>query len=133
MSVKVSWYDEENTIIVQEFPEIWTWDEFYDAVKRTVELENQVSHPLYVIGTQPRNGQTPKGNVISQYNVAIRMHEDHMRYYLIATDNYLTTIFGNIFLKTTAMRDKVRMVNKFGDALNFIAQDKKKLEQAASA
>lgn len=133
MSVNVSWYDDEKTIIMQEFPEIWTWEEFYDAVERTVELEKQVSHPLYVIGTQPRSGQTPKGNVLPHYNAAIRMHEDHMRYYLIATDNYLTSLLGNIFLKTTAMRHKVRIVNKFNDALRFITHDKKSHEHSVSA
>jgi hypothetical protein len=129
MSVEVSWYDEEKTIILQEFPVSWTWDDFFDGVHRTVELEKQVSHPVYVIGTQPPNGQSPKGNVLSQYNAAIKMHEEHMRYYIIASDNYLTSLFGNIFLKTTALRHKTRMVNTVEDALKFIEQDKVKVER----
>lgn len=57
------------------------------------------------------------------------MHEEHMRYYIIASDNYLTTLFGNIFLKTTALRHKTRMVNTVDDALKFIEQDKVKVER----
>ena len=127
MEVKVSWYDDQKTIIVQEFPDIWTWDEFYDAVNRTVGMEKTVSHPVYVLGTQSPTGKTPSGNILTHYNAAIKMHEDHMRYYIIATDNYLTSLFGNIFLKTTALRKKTRMVNTFEDALSYIAQDKEKL------
>jgi len=124
MKIEVSWYDIDKTIIIQKFPMIWVWEEYFDAIRYTVELEKTVEHPVYVIGTQPPNGQTPKGNIINQYNTAIKMHEDNMRYYIIATDNFLTAAFGNVFLKTTALRAKVRMVKTIDDALRFIEQDK---------
>ncbi len=127
MEVKVFWYDEDQTIIVQEFPMVWTWDEFYDGVKKTVEMEKSVSHQVYVLGTQPPNGKTPKGAILTHYETAIKMHPRNMRFYIIATDNYFTSLFGNIFLKTTALRKKARMVNKFEDALRFIEADKEKL------
>lgn len=126
MRVEVSWYDDEKTVILQQFPAEWTWDDYYDGVKRTVELEKTVDHHVYVVGTQPPNGQTPKGNILTHYNAAIKMHADNMRYFIIATDNTMTTFFGNIFLKTTPMRTKARMVTTIEDAINFVEQDKEK-------
>lgn len=127
MAIEVSWYDEDKTIIVQKFPADWTWDEFYAAVKETVELEKTVDHTVYVLGTQPPEGRTPKGSILQHYNSAIAMHEDNMRYYIIATDNRVTSMFGNVFLKTTPMRKKVRMAASFDDALRYIQADKEKL------
>ncbi len=131
MRPEVKWYDSEKTIIVQAFAESWTWEEFYEAVQETVEMEKTVSHPVYVVGTQPPKGQTPKGNVLANYNTAIKMHPDNMRFYILATDNYFTSVFGNIFLKTTSLRTKVRMVNTFDDALKFIVKDKEQLPEFA--
>lgn len=131
MRPEVKWYDNEKTIIIQKFPETWTWEDFYEAVQETVEMEKTVSHPVYIVGTQPPKGQTPKGNVLANYNTAIKMHPDHMRFYILATDNYFTSVFGNIFLKTTPLRTKVRMVNTFEDALEFIAKDKAQLPEFA--
>lgn len=127
MTVKVSWYDKDKTIILQEFPVTWTWEEFYEAVRQTVEMEKTVNHPLYVMGTNPPNAQHPKGNVLTHYNAALKMHPPHMRYYIIATNDFFTTVMGNIFIKTSTLRKKTRMVTSVDDALNFITKDKEKL------
>lgn len=132
MSVKASWYDPEKTIILQEFPLAWTWDDFYAVVRETVEMERTVSHPVYVIGTQPPNGQTPTGNILSHYNSALKMHEPHMRYYIMATANRLNAVLGNILVKTSGMRLKVRLVVTFDDALRLVEKDKEKLSNEMS-
>jgi hypothetical protein len=127
MSVNVSWYDDEHTIILQEFPLTWTWDEFFDAVKSTVELEKTVDHPVYVMGTNPPSGKMPSGNVLAQFNAAIKMHEPNMQLYIMATNNSFTALMGRVFVQTTSMRDKVRMVATLDDGLRLIAEDKIKI------
>jgi hypothetical protein len=127
MSVKVSWYDDEQTIILQEFPMTWTWEEFFEAVERTVELEKTVSHPLYVMGTNPRNGKMPGGSVLANFEAAIRMHEPQMQLYIMATNNPFTALFGGMFLQITRMRDKIRLVARVEDGLRLIADEKQKV------
>ena len=127
MPVKVSWYDDEQTIILQEFPLSWTWDEFFDAVERTVELENTVSHPVYIMGTNPPNGKMPGGNVLAQFNAALKMHPAHMRYYIMATNNAFTALMGRILLQTSALREKTRLVTTLDDGLRLIAEDKERM------
>lgn len=132
MSVKVDWYDDEHTIILQEFPAVWTWEEFFDAVERTVELENTVSHPVYVLGTNPQSGRMPGGNVLAQFNAALKMHPPHMQFYTMATNNALAALLGRILLQTSGMRDKVRLVRTVDDGLRLIAESKEKLRPKQS-
>lgn len=124
MAVKVSWYDEERTIILQEFPMTWTWEDFFDAVERTVELENTVTHPIYVLGTNPQNGQMPKGNSLAQFNAALKMHPPHLRFYIMATNNTFAALMGRVLLQTSNLREKTRLVNTLDDGLRLIAEDK---------
>lgn len=132
MTVKVSWYDDEHTTILQEFPMTWTWEEFFDAVERTVEMERSVSHPVYVLGTNPQNGKMPGSNVLAQFNAALKMHPPHMQYYIMATNNSLVTILGRILLQTSSLREKTRLVNTVEDGLRLIAENKEKLKQKTS-
>ena len=129
MTVNVSWYDEEQTIILQEFPMNWTWEDFFEAVGRTVELEKTVSHPVYILGTNPKNGQMPKGNSLAQFNAALKMHPPHMRYYILATNNTFVALMGRVLLQTSGLREKTRLVNTVDDGLRLIADDKVKSGQ----
>ncbi len=129
MTVKVSWYDADQTIILQEFPLTWTWEDFFDAVERTVEMENTVSHPVYIMGTNPPNGKMPGGNTLAQFNAALKMHPPHMQLYIMATNNAFSAMMGRILVQTSGMREKTRLVNTVEDGLRLIAEEKAKLPQ----
>ena len=126
MTVKISWYDDEHTIILQEFPAIWTWDDFFAAVEATVVMEKTVSHPVYVMGTNPRNGKMPPGSALVQFNAALKMHPPHLRFYIMATNNSFTALMGRVWLQTSPLREKTRLVNTVDDGLRLIADDKVK-------
>ena len=126
MTVKISWYDEEKTIILQEFPVEWTWDEFYEIVRQSVEMEKSVPHTVYSIGTNPPNAKTPPGNALNNFRSALLMHPPNMRWYIIATGNLLTRILGLTILRAGIFGEKLRVVGSLEDALRIVAQDKER-------
>ena len=44
MSVQVAWDNHEKTIVRYVFEGKWTWDEFYPAYNKAIEMENSVTH-----------------------------------------------------------------------------------------
>jgi hypothetical protein len=124
MTVNVAWYDDEKTIILQEFPVEWTWDEFYAAVQQSIELEKSVSHTVYVMGTNPPNAKTPSGNALNNFKAALRMHPSNMRWYIIATSDMLTRVLGYTVLRAGIFGEKLRVVRSVEEGLKLIEQDK---------
>lgn len=49
MGIKVYWHDPEKTIVVFEFGEEWTWDDFYAAAAEEEALLDTIDHKVSVI------------------------------------------------------------------------------------
>lgn len=49
MSVKVSWYDEENQILHYRFDGAWTWEEYYAVLPLGREMMKDVQHMVCIL------------------------------------------------------------------------------------
>lgn len=124
-AVKVYWHDPEKTIIVQEFPDAWTWEDFWEAVNRTVEMEHEIEHEFYVVGVMSPKGKVPPGNSMEQFSNALKSHRPKMRLYITATGSIFANIMFRTFLKIVRM-DKFTSVVTLPAAISLIETNKKK-------
>ena len=49
MSLEVSWYDTEQTILIATFAKDTTWSDYHNAVDEMMLMATQVNHPIDVI------------------------------------------------------------------------------------
>ncbi len=66
MSVKVYWDSPEQTILVYEFEEGWTWDEFYIVYPQAKQMLASVPHIVNIILTYPSSTFYVPPNILSQ-------------------------------------------------------------------
>jgi hypothetical protein len=124
-AVNVYWHDPEKTIIVQEFPDVWTWEDFWDCVNRTVAMEHEIEHEFYVVGVMSPKGKIPPGNSFEQFSKALQSHRLQMRLYITATGSVFANIMFRTYLKVVRM-DKFTSVVTLPAAINLIETTKKK-------
>jgi hypothetical protein len=59
MAVRVRWFNDAQTILVYEFEGNWTWDEFYPAYQRVLEMTRDIPHRIDVLLDLRRAGRLP--------------------------------------------------------------------------
>jgi hypothetical protein len=130
MAIKVTWYDGAKTIIRHDFPVEWTWDEFYEAIRQSVEMEKTVTHDVYVLSVNPPNVKIPAGNAIGHFQKSFDMHRPHVRFVVVPTNNMLVLLFGRTLIRLGVVTKKVLMVQTIEEALGLIAADKEEQKEA---
>jgi hypothetical protein len=130
MPIRVSWYDDAKTIIRHDFPVEWTWDNFYEAIRQSVEMEKSVRHNLYVLTVNPPNVKIPDGNAIQNFQKSFAMHLPHVRFVIVPTNNSLLALFGRSLIRLGFLSKKIRMVQSLEEALRLIDADKEAQKEA---
>lgn len=104
MPVAVDWYPSTDNIIVYEFIEGWTWQEFHAAIDRAIELSHQVEHTVYYIANVHKTESIPRGALRQVKSIMSKMPA-----------NWGATIVvqHNLFVKTLA-ESFTRIYPKYG-------------------
>jgi hypothetical protein len=81
--MKIFWKNPEKTILVREFSETWTWDEFRENVETTRRMFREVEHDIFFIIDARKIRQIPSG-ALAYFNEANRNVPRHvvMRLYV---------------------------------------------------
>jgi hypothetical protein len=130
MAITITWYDDAKTIIQHDFPVEWTWDEFYEAIRQSVEMEKTVTHDVYVLSVNPPNVKIPAGNAIQHFQKSFGMHRPHVRFVVVPINNMLVALFGRSLIRLGLVTKKVRVVHTIEEALGLIAADKEEQKEA---
>lgn len=130
MPIRVSWYDDAKTIIRHDFPVEWTWDEFYEATRQSVEMEKTVRHNLYLLSVNPPNAKIPAGNALANFQKGFDLHKPHLRFVLVPTNNTFLLLFGRTLMSLGMVTKKLRMVQTIEEALRLIQADKEAQKEA---
>lgn len=131
MPINVSWYDGEKTIIQHEFAVEWTWDEFYEAIRQSIEMEKATENNVYVISVNPPNVKIHPGNAFQHFQKGFAMHLPNMRFVAVMSNNLMVVLFGRTLLRLGVVTSKTRMVQTVDEALSLIQADKAKLKAGA--
>jgi hypothetical protein len=133
MPITNTWTDESKTVLVNDFPETWTWDEFVAACFRGYELIGAVNHTVYIIAKNFVN--TPKGNAMLAFK---RVEEFPPNLALLIIQSPRTNSIGmtliNVFLKVYGKQaGRVVYVRSMEDAYRLIEKHSQQAQVRAQA
>ena len=120
MPITNAWADDSKTVLINTFPQTWTWDEFVAAVLKGYEMVHTVDRTVYIIAKNFTN--TPKGNAM----LAFKRVEDFPRnlaLLIIQSDNAnsIGIRMINVFLRVYGRQaGKVIYVKSMEDAHRLI-------------
>jgi hypothetical protein len=98
MSVKVSWFDNEHTIICYQFTGAWTWEEYRPAYDRSIEMMDTVDYPVDFIMDMLKAPRIPQGALRELRRAADRNHPN-MGLAVYVGLTFVLQEFGKLFLR----------------------------------
>ena len=124
MQIDVEWYDEAKTIIVQHYPEKWTWDDFKRLQDIIPPMMREVSHTVHVVGDYSRYQHIPGGNPIVHARNLLNSYPDNFGILIIVTRTGMIETFVKVFMNLfgSSFSNKIHIVHSFDDIPNLIAK-----------
>ncbi|GAB4574557.1 MAG: hypothetical protein Kow0077_21730 [Anaerolineae bacterium] len=124
MTIPVYWLDNAQTIMVADFPALWTLEQFKAMRQQVIALARSVDHQIVVILNGEKSQQIPP-NFIPYAGMLIRERErpiTNVRAYFIVTHNRLIRTMYEAFVR-------VQGTGTFGNRLFLVST----LEEARQA
>lgn len=98
MPVETHWEAPSQIVVVQEYRDAWTWEDFYHAcVNDTVPLMQSVPHTVHIISDFTNSGPIPFGGAISNARNAVRFYPDNWGLLIIVTPSMFMRSLVNTF------------------------------------
>ena len=124
MPINVSWHNEEETIVIQEYVGRWSWEDFYQAT--TVEsatLMKTTNHTVHIFADYSNSQGIPVGGAFTQAYSAMRKYPDNWGILVIVSANRFITTMVDIFKKmfTTDLGAKTFTAATIEEAYDIIA------------
>ncbi|MDX2075642.1 MAG: hypothetical protein SFZ02_04380 [bacterium] len=130
MSIDVSWDDEAKTIIRWDFSEKWTWDEFHEAFRVSIEMNIGINYRVDVIPNATQSPHMPLG-ALSEFRRLDEQLPKNVKLIVVAGSSPFTRsmieLFGKIY-----RAQSWRTAKSLAEARDHIARDRQK-EQDLSA
>lgn len=127
MAIEVNWYNSEKTIILEKYPNKWTWDDFY-ALRDTVPLMmSEVPHTVNIIADMGNNLDVPSGNAMLHARNVVNSFPPNWGMLIMITRSPLINSFVNMFNKIfpALWARKIHLVKSYDDAFALIAAQEK--------
>lgn len=98
MSIILSWHDDAKTMLRYDFPESWTWQDFYQAFRTgTSEYTATVDHPVDILIHLPEGGKLPaSGHAISNARRALKEKSPNLNRIVVVGGNALVKAMVNV-------------------------------------
>jgi hypothetical protein len=124
----VRWHDPQQTVLVIEILDRWTWDDAYYAISQASETAAATSHEIYTIfWFKYEMRGFPDGLVFPKLQELIGMGQPNERLVIFVTANTVLQTFLQITDRIYKLRDylrKYRFVSTFEHALKIIEKDR---------
>lgn len=122
MDIKVTWLDEQKTIVHQQYPKKWTWDDFYgmrDVVKAMIESRHETIH---IISDFREYSHLPRGNIMMHSRNVLNSYPDNWGLLIVVTNYSLIAAMVNLFLRVfpAPFNTKVRLAGSIEQAQEMI-------------
>jgi len=122
LNIRITW--EDNHIIRYDFPELWSWEDFFKTQSVTQQLiEKESTHPIGVILNIPHNIIIPPQSVANAHQLLQQFHTV-VDVIVVAGGNTVVRALVNV-INRTYWRDSNRflhMTDNLEEAREFIAQ-----------
>ena len=133
MPITNTWSDDSKTVLINDFPPSWTWDEFVAACLKGYELIGTVDHTTYVVAKNFTN--TPKGNAMLAFK-RVEEFPPNLAMLIIQSEsvNSIGMRMINVFLRVYGRQaGKVIYVKSMEDASRLIEKHRQRVQVKAAA
>jgi hypothetical protein len=127
MTVSVSWFNGEKTLIIYKFEGRWGWDDLYQAIDEAVVLLDSVSHRVDIMLDLTQSGSVPNLNANGLKYVAnapTTTHPNMGIFVMVGMKPFVRIsfdIFSRIYPRATR---QYRLANTLEDAISVVAKDR---------
>lgn len=111
MPIEVSWFNGAHSVILMEFPQRWTWREFYDAKMEADTMMEAVDYPCALILTGPSDVIMPE-NVLSNARMMLNQKHPRAEVFMVVSPNPFVHALLNMLMRVS--RDAARGVRIVG-------------------
>jgi hypothetical protein len=123
--MKVFWNNPEKTILIREYPESWTWDEFRENVETTRQMFKEVQHDIFFIIDARNIRHLPEG-ALSYINEAHRNTPRHVVMRFFVTNNKYVERIASMLVRAVPQNfENFYIVNSMEKAEAKIAEYQK--------
>ncbi len=127
MTVNVTWFNEEKTLIHYDFEGRWTWEDLYKAIDDALALLNSVTHRVDIFLDTSNSVSVPNLNVAGLRRVASAPTATHPNtgiFVMVGLKSFIRIafdIFARIYPR--AIR-QYRIAISIEDAINIVAKER---------
>jgi hypothetical protein len=124
MTVTVSWYDPDHTIVHYCIQNGWNWETFYPALEKALQMEFSVSHRVDVIVQLPDSVNMPP-SVITHIGSIARQNPPNLHKTVFVSSNQLAKMFISLAKNISPIAaQNYTFVDNIEEALTFIQTDR---------
>lgn len=121
MPVNISWGNEAKTYTLFEFVGKWTWDEYYQARARGIEMVNSVPHIVNLIVDYTQSGFFPQ-NMLSNFGSSLEKVPKPFDLAVIVTHSAFVTSLVGMISKLFGKRVKFKVAKSVEEAHQLLAE-----------
>ncbi|MBI5667213.1 MAG: hypothetical protein HZC41_04325 [Chloroflexi bacterium] len=104
MPVHIQWDDDAHTIIRTTGEGKWTWDEYHEAIQRTVQLMKSVNHSVDLIHVRLPSSTMPPGSPMPHYQHSLRLMPPNTGINVFVNASPFARALMGVFMKLYAGR-----------------------------
>lgn len=93
MSVTAKWLDDSKTVVLREFSNNWTWDDFYQAQNHVVEMLNSVDHKVDQVFDFSQSRALPPNVITHIGNSGRNMPDNRGKSIVILQSTFYQTLY----------------------------------------
>jgi hypothetical protein len=116
MTVRVSWDNDDKTVIHYQFDDNWTWDDFFPAKARAQDLIDTVPHKVAVILETQHNGVIPHNLLTNARNGLRTKHPQTALVVIVVTRPFIRTMIGTIRALSPLAHVRIEMAYTMAEA-----------------
>ena len=131
MAVRVSWDNDEKTIMHYQFDDNWTWEEFFPAKARAYEMISTVTHKVGVILETQHNGVIPHNLLINFRNGMRTKHPNTAIVVIVVTRPFIRTMINTVRALSPLANVHLEMASTLGQARHMILDYLPTLQQTS--
>jgi hypothetical protein len=121
MGIKIRWYDEAHTILLHEFYNQTTREEFLASLQEIKQLAATVNYEIDIISYSPPTANPPKDvNAIGMLQDAFQKMPGNVRYLVLAGGTLFLKTLGNGVVKVLRLRDRIQFTLNIEEAEHLI-------------
>jgi|FLYN01.1.fsa_nt_gi hypothetical protein len=122
MGIKITWDNDEKTILRYSFDTHWTWDDFYTAKAEAYNQIDTVQHKVGVIFDAPEKITLPANMITHSKSAVSKTHPNTCIVAVVVRNLYLRTMLSMVMKLSKKAAETLRLVSSLDEARALVAE-----------